>query len=312
MKQRLISGIALIIGLLLVVLVAPFPVFFAVFLLIACLSIWEYSKLIYNDNPNLEPTRKWRWLYMAIIIFATLFPFFPVFSAWLAFGTDRFANVNRLLVNNYETIMFYAMFIWLFSLVIYRRTETLMEIMHPRLVALFAALSNGAFFAGVFAIRYYDGSTLSFNPNNSPVFMIYMFFLVACTDSGAYFFGRAFGKTKMSPKISPNKTLEGLLGGVFTAMICAIIFVNFTSLSDYMVNNKRMVAFYMFTLITVLFSVHGDLTESFLKRRAKIKDSSNLIPGHGGVLDRLDSLQPSFMFMAYYWLFLTLDNFFTF
>ncbi|RIY34678.1 phosphatidate cytidylyltransferase [Psittacicella gerlachiana] len=311
MKQRIISGVALIIGLLLLIFVAPFPVFFAAFLIIAGISIWEYSKLIYCDN-NLEPNKKWRWLYLTVIIVATLYPFLPALITWLSIGTDKFASYNTLLINSYETLMFYATFMWLFSLIIYRRTDTLLKIMHPRLVAIFAALSNGAFFASIFAVRYFDGATQAFNVDNSPILMIYIFALIACCDSGAYFFGRAFGKTKLNAIISPNKTIEGFLGGIFCALICAIIFVNFTSLNDYMMTSKRMIAFFMLSLITVLFAVHGDLVESFLKRRAGIKDSSNIIPGHGGVLDRLDSLQPSFMFLSYYWLFLTLSNFFTF
>ncbi|RIY33422.1 hypothetical protein CKF54_02960 [Psittacicella hinzii] len=312
MKQRIISAIPLILGLLYIIFYSPFIVFYIAFLAIACISIWEYSKLIYNQNPDLEPRRNWKWLYMLVISVATLFPFLPVLSVWLSLGTDKFTQMNSFYISNSQTIMFYATFIWLFSLVIYRRTETLMYIMHPRLVALFAALVNGAFFAGIFAVRYFNGALQQFDINNSPILMLYIFCIVACADSGAYFFGRAFGKNKLSPKISPNKTVEGLLGGLFTAIICALIFVNFTPLNDYMVNSKRMVAFYIFTIVTILLSVHGDLTESFLKRRASVKDSSNIIPGHGGVLDRIDSLQPSFMFIAYYWLFLTLSNFFTF
>ncbi|MFC6276983.1 phosphatidate cytidylyltransferase [Psittacicella hinzii] len=312
MKQRLISGIALLLGLFLVVFKAPFPVFFLAFLIIAGLSIWEYSKLIYNDNPNLEPNRKWQWWYLLIIIVATLFPFVPAATVYFSLGTENYAKSLEFYKTFAGNTMFYAVFMWLFSLIIYRKTETLYNILHPRLVAIFAALINSAFFSALFVIRYIEPTTQEFMLNNSTVLMFYIFCLVVCADSGAYFVGRAIGKRKLCPTISPNKTVEGLLGGVLSAIICAVIFINFTSLGDNILTTKRLVAFIVFSIISVLFAVHGDLVESFIKRRAKVKDSSNLIPGHGGVLDRLDSLQPAFTFMAYFWVILTSNDFFTF
>lgn len=311
MKQRVISGIFLLAGLLFLIFLAPFPVFFLAFLAIAILSIWEYSKLIYNHNPNLEPNRRWNWLYITVISVATIFPFFPVATLYFTQDTEMFSQANLAFKKLAENSCFYAMFIWLFSFVIYRKTEVLMYIMHPRLVTIFAALVNGSFFSSLFAVRFINQSTLNFDFDNSATFILYIFCLVACADSGAYFIGRAIGKTKMSPKISPNKTLEGLLGGMLSACLCALIFIYATDLGQYMHNARRLMAFIMLSMLAVILAVHGDLTESFLKRRAGVKDSSNLIPGHGGVLDRLDSLQPAFMFMAYYWLFLTLGNFFT-
>ena len=114
--------------------------------------------------------------------------------------------------------------------------------------------------------------------------------LVWAADSGAYFAGRRFGGRwfggrKLAPRISPNKTLEGLLGGV---LLAAIVAAAGALLLD--VPASRLPEVLGVVLLTVLFSVAGDLFESLLKRHAGVKDSGTLIPGHGGILDRVDSL----------------------
>jgi phosphatidate cytidylyltransferase len=109
--------------------------------------------------------------------------------------------------------------------------------------------------------------------------------IVWAADSGAYFAGRKFGKHKLSPRVSPNKTIEGLIGGVIAGMLVAMIAAPFigAKLSD-------LPAVALVAAWTILFSVVGDLFESLLKRHVGAKDSGHVIPGHGGVLDRIDSV----------------------
>jgi len=121
---------------------------------------------------------------------------------------------------------------------------------------------------------------------NSPWWLMYLFLLVWGADSGAYFVGRKFGKHKLAPHVSPNKSIEGLVGGVITAVI--IIVVVETVYLDLSI--AQHVLFLILSIITVFSSVLGDLLESMIKRRAGIKDSGRILPGHGGVLDRIDSL----------------------
>ena len=103
--------------------------------------------------------------------------------------------------------------------------------------------------------------------------------VIAC-DSGAYFAGKMFGKTPFSPS-SPNKTLEGIIGGIILAFIISFIYARiFTNLPPLEILTK--------TLLIVVFGIFGDLFESYLKRRANVKDSGTIFPGHGGVLDRID------------------------
>lgn len=112
-------------------------------------------------------------------------------------------------------------------------------------------------------------------------------FIVWATDTGAYFLGMRFGKHKLIPHVSPNKTIEGSAGGILTALLVTIIF---------MLVDKSVYAphsFIMTLLLTVIFSIFaqlGDLVESAIKRHFGVKDSGRLIPGHGGILDRLDSM----------------------
>lgn len=119
----------------------------------------------------------------------------------------------------------------------------------------------------------------------SPWWLFYLLLLVWGADTGAYFAGRAFGKTKLAPAVSPGKTLEGFLGGLALTMALALA-VSFHNGFE----GRRFWAFMGLSLLTVLASVLGDLFESMVKRRAGIKDSGAIFPGHGGALDRIDSL----------------------
>jgi phosphatidate cytidylyltransferase len=112
--------------------------------------------------------------------------------------------------------------------------------------------------------------------------------LVWVADISAYFAGRAFGKHKLAPSISPGKTWEGVAGAVVGVLIYGGIVLSFSPLKDKLPLSLPLLVL-MLVLLTAV-SVMGDLFESLLKRQAGIKDSSNLLPGHGGVLDRIDAL----------------------
>jgi phosphatidate cytidylyltransferase len=109
--------------------------------------------------------------------------------------------------------------------------------------------------------------------------------LVSFADIGAYFAGRAFGRRKLAPRVSPGKTWEGLGGAVALTLAIAFGAARLLAIPD-----AVLLGFLAVCLVTVLASVVGDLTESMFKRMAGAKDSGHLLPGHGGVLDRLDSL----------------------
>jgi phosphatidate cytidylyltransferase len=114
------------------------------------------------------------------------------------------------------------------------------------------------------------------------VLLLFLLVLIAAADVGAYFGGRAFGKRKLAPRISPNKTWEGFWSGM-VASCCA-------ALAGGLLLDEPLLPWVSVCMAVALISVVGDLVESMFKRRAGLKDSSSLLPGHGGVLDRLDSL----------------------
>ena len=133
---------------------------------------------------------------------------------------------------------------------------------------------------------------------HSPLYLLSVMALVWIADIGAYFAGKAFGKRKLAPSISPGKSWEGAIGGGIAVLAIAALTILFGGESlagTFAVRAQAKLGWAVTFAILVLIvaaSVVGDLFESQLKRRAGVKDSSSLLPGHGGVLDRIDALIP--------------------
>ncbi|MEC1179320.1 phosphatidate cytidylyltransferase [Metasolibacillus meyeri] len=116
------------------------------------------------------------------------------------------------------------------------------------------------------------------------VFVIFALLIVWTTDSGAYFIGRRFGKNKLWPEISPNKTVEGFVGGIAVAVMAAVIMQLIVPF------NISWLLLIIIVIVSSIFGQMGDLVESAIKRHYDVKDSGTILPGHGGILDRFDSL----------------------
>ncbi|WP_080874728.1 phosphatidate cytidylyltransferase [Oceanobacillus timonensis] len=114
--------------------------------------------------------------------------------------------------------------------------------------------------------------------------ILFAFFIIWATDTGAYLFGRKLGKRKLLPAISPKKTVEGALGGIFVAVVVAVIFHLITPFE------QSLLTVMMVTVIASCVGQIGDLVESAFKRIYNVKDSGKILPGHGGILDRFDSM----------------------
>jgi phosphatidate cytidylyltransferase len=125
-------------------------------------------------------------------------------------------------------------------------------------------------------------------------------FIVWSTDIFAYVVGKAIGKTKLMPSVSPNKTVEGSLGGVVFAIITTAIMMLFFNKGALDVSLVKML---FLALVFSIFGQLGDLVESSIKRQYGVKDSGKLLPGHGGILDRFDSLLFVFPLMHVFGLF---------
>ncbi|MBQ0725212.1 MAG: phosphatidate cytidylyltransferase [Cycloclasticus sp.] len=169
-------------------------------------------------------------------------------------------------------------FIWLLIvMLIILQAKQLLDISISRFITImFGLFIVSLMFVSLLQIRLHF--------EQGPALLMYLLLLIWTADSGAYFVGRAFGRRKLSVFISPGKSIEGVLGGLICCLFLAVLASYYFSLS-----NARL-AFVGVSLFVAFVSVYGDLFESLMKRRAKVKDSGNILPGHGGALDRLDSL----------------------
>lgn len=118
-----------------------------------------------------------------------------------------------------------------------------------------------------------------------PLWLLLLLVIIWAADTGAYFAGRALGKHKLAPRVSPGKTWEGFAGGMLAGAVVSVVAVWLFQLET-----SGLAVLILCAAAVVVTSVVGDLTESMFKRHAEIKDSGTIFPGHGGVLDRLDSL----------------------
>lgn len=118
-----------------------------------------------------------------------------------------------------------------------------------------------------------------------PKLVLFLLIMVWIADSGAYFAGHRWGRHKLAPRISPGKTCEGALGALAAVLVMAALGVGL--LGTY---GRRGPGFILLCVVTVVFSIIGDLFESMIKRQHGVKDSGQLLPGHGGMLDRVDSI----------------------
>lgn len=150
----------------------------------------------------------------------------------------------------------------------------------------------GVTFLGVFYVAFLGGFLVSIRvgfefslvASLSSKLLLYFFLVTMGSDVGAYFIGKKIGRRKLVPKISPNKTWEGLIGGI----VLAIVFAAVSTLTFF--PELPYLASIPLAIVMALIGVGGDLAASAMKRGAKVKDAANILPGHGGLLDRLDSL----------------------
>lgn len=283
LKQRILSAIVLILAVFAVLFYFP-PFYFALALgAVIVLAIWEWTQF-----PQLKSTLL-RGL-ITVISAALLF-------LWLYSGLNELV-IGRVFLQSSEFLLLISVIWWLITISLIA--------LYPRSIArwgrnivaqiLFAFVTLIPFFVGVLSLRL---SQYTLDPYHGVVLLLYVFVLVWAADSGAYFAGRQFGKHKLAPKVSPGKTWQGVLGGLVTAAIFAWLFLQFTQINGAIPLSE----FILLSVVTVAISIVGDLTESMFKREAGIKDSSQLIPGHGGILDRIDSLTAAVPFFSYFYFF---------
>ena len=133
---------------------------------------------------------------------------------------------------------------------------------------------------------------------HGPYLVLYLLTLISIADTSAYFGGRQWGKHKLAPDVSPGKTWEGVVSALVVSTLFALVAANLFAFPG-----NQWLAFAVLSLVTVCFSILGDLTESMFKRHAGLKDSGTILPGHGGVLDRIDGVTAAApVFVVGFWL----------
>jgi len=164
-------------------------------------------------------------------------------------------------------------------------------ITHPKAVSIWGSSVVRLIMGIVIIVPMWIGFVQIKSYPFSDYLIMFVMFVVWGADVGAYFAGRRFGKHKLAPNVSPGKTWEGVFGGLATTLLIAFLAGLFledkTSLS---LSAQQWAILFLVTLLVTAVSVVGDLIESMVKRHRGIKDSSNLLPGHGGVMDRIDSM----------------------
>jgi phosphatidate cytidylyltransferase len=203
----------------------------------------------------------------------------------LAATLPLLAHGMRLGVLRPNAAWFAVALVVLMSTAIFRRTidEKPLPVVA---ISIFIAFYTGGMLMFAYDLRYHNyavGRTAQF------LVLIFPVLLTWCSDTGAFFVGRAFGRTKLMPRVSPAKTVEGALGGVALSVVIAFVYVRYLLVPNGQLGLSPL-GIIVFGVAIAAAAQLGDLFESLLKREAEVKDSSRLLPGHGGFLDRVDSL----------------------
>lgn len=262
--HRILTALILIPLVIIALFFAPLSIFSYLMIAVCGMAAWEWTNFLAITKP----------------LNKVVFTFFVVMLLSLIY---LIPNTELIKYRLFNYIICLSIIWWLVALLLVIGYPKSAKYWSNSLVIklLFAFFTLVPFFISMIELRSIN---YTLNTYTGAVWLLYVFVVVWATDTGAYFVGRTLGKRKLAAKVSPGKTIEGFLGGVGSAILISI----FVYLTGYF--QLSFTAFILSSLLAILVSVLGDLTESMFKREAGIKDSGNLIPGHGGILDRIDSL----------------------
>ena len=263
LKTRVITALVLLAVFFPILFLLP-AIYIGIFFLLAVLAAaWEWSSLL---SPE---ARRAAWFYAFCCLGIILFLLGMQNASW------QFA------------LLLLSVIFWFFvaPFILAKGMNLSLQKIRPFYVVLGLILLPATWFALVFLREL------------GVIFLLTSIALVWVADIGAYFVGKAFGKRKLALQISPGKSVEGAIGGLTLsygyALLCVIYLPFESSLFGAWAIRFGWVPMFLMVTVLVAFSIFGDLFESQLKRLAGVKDSSHLLPGHGGVLDRVDALIPT-------------------
>lgn len=272
--QRIITALILVPLVVLAVFQLPLEYFSLLVALITLLAGWEWTNLI-GINSLFK-----RGLFSVALILPML---------WLHFWTQFLELAAQVLdwpdIRDYsgalEWLVVAPVLFWFLTMILIRNSPTgiLKLDMKTRYKALIGWLVLLATWMFLSRLRAFYGSELT----------LYFLVLIWSADIAAYFAGKKFGKTKLAPEISPGKTVQGMYGALIAGAVWATAFISYYGYREGFMW-MRITDFILLSVLTVLISIYGDLFFSVVKRQRGVKDTGSILPGHGGILDRIDSL----------------------
>ncbi len=279
LKQRIITALFLLPILTAILFYVPIEYFTGIILILVYFMAQEWSKLCGHQNSIYHS------LYAVLVSVCCLSVWY--FSESLMFWpSPSWPHMIQISISDLPLIVLLMSAVLLllcfFIVLTYRRNNQWWRVFALREFIGISLLT--AFFVSFICMRKTDYPLMGDgNFAYGGALILFMFLIIWATDVGAYFVGKQFGKTKLT-KVSPNKTWEGVIGGLVFSFLVGWFGIDTLSLR---VDDK--VTYLIVIALLGVISVYGDLFESALKRTANIKDSGNILPGHGGLLDRLDS-----------------------
>lgn len=288
LKLRVITALCLVPLVLAALFLLPYPYFIAFVGAIFLVAAREWSNFI-------DPEKGLVLTIGLVLMMYGITAFVPFDNLWTAPS-----SINTLAAGLHEAAawLFVATAGWwlvaLLMVVSYPNSAKIWREKH-NIKTVFAMFTLLPFMVAVLALRSFEYQD---NTQIGAWLLLFVMGLVWAADTGAYFVGKAMGKRKLCPQVSPGKTLEGMIGGVVSAAILALVVVLSLELSA-----QQTQVVLIASIAAAFASVLGDLTESMFKREAGLKDSGNILPGHGGIMDRIDGLTAALpIFVLVVWL----------
>ena len=272
--KRILTASILAFLIALAVFILPKDYFSLVIGLIALLAAWEWSNLAGLTSP----------VKRVLFLLALILPMLVI-----QFWTQILELVAQIMdwpdVRDYSGILEWLVIppvlFWILIMILIRNTplgllNLKLKTSYKVLIGWFILLSAWMFLARLRTLY-------------EPEMTMYFLILIWAADISAYFSGKKWGKTQLAPEISPGKTVAGMYGALISGLVCAVILILILS-PIYGFHPMNAFDSILLSVLTVLVSIYGDLFVSVVKRQRGVKDSGTLLPGHGGVLDRVDSL----------------------
>ncbi len=272
--QRVITALLLLPAVIYLVFALPLPLFAGAVAVILLIGGWEWSQLAMAKNTSV------RVAFVMLLALTQLIIWYlsPPLEFWPSLSWPIYSGEIPI------TILFVSVVFWFITPVLLY--------FYPEKIAWWRGSAFVRFALGILLLTALWIALISLRktaydsmPMKGSWLILFVLLLVWAADTGAYAVGKLFGKHKLAPAVSPGKTWQGFFGGLGLAIVVALVASHWLD-----IQSRDTTWFLVCCVLTVIASVLGDLLESLTKREAGMKDSGTIFPGHGGMLDRIDSL----------------------